>query len=240
MEFTSTAERCDCFKIRMEDLARFERNLRDCGFTEPPQLVKGRQVFGLSKELDDVWQLHIRGYEDGCLHSEVELRWIYAEHANEPSRPGHPWILDLLKKFRIEYSEREPPEGCLRIKLEPPKTLTEWKSLSANSFARALINSGLPRKLSIGELESFLENARLPFLTSIELKELLQVEKKDGKVRVGVNCPIYKVYNDWCEKSCISLVNSLLGNLKETVAFQRLHKRPESQSCLFEFYLPQG
>ncbi len=232
-------EYCACFRVQAEVLPQLEKNLREDGFTDPPQLVKERQIFGLSKELDDVWQLHIRGFEDGRLQAEVEVRWIYIEHASEPSRPGHRWLRSFLLKLGIPFRERNPAKNCLNPRLEPPQTLTEWKTLDVRSLAKFIVKDSLPVKLSVKDMMHFLK--QLPFMFSTAmLKKLLEFEIEDENLRIKVNCPIYKVYADWCESGCVSLVSSLVGNLNETVTFRRLCRRPESKTCQFEFCLPGG
>jgi len=235
------AEFCSCFKVQVEGLPQLERALRGCGFTEPPQLVKERQVFGLSKELDDVWQLHIRGFEDGCLQAEVEMRWVYIEHASGSSRSGHPWLRDLLLAFGIPFREGDPPKSCLNPSLEPPQTLTEWKTLGVESLAKFIVKDSFPAKLSVKELTSFLQRKRLPLVSSMaNLMRFLEFEVENGNLRIKVNCPIYRVYADWCERGCVSVISSLLGRLDEAVAFRRLCSRPESKVCLFEFHISGG
>jgi hypothetical protein len=235
------AEFCSCFKVQVEGLPQLERALRGCGFIEPPQLVKERQVFGLSKELDDVWQLHIRGFEDGCLQAEVEVRWVYIEHASEPSRSGHPCLRDLLLMLGIPFREGDSPKSCLNSSLEPPQTLTEWKTLGVESLAKFIVKDSSPAKLSVKDLASFLKGKRLPFVSSLtNLMRFLEFEVVGGNLRVKVNCPVYRVYADWCERGCVSLVDSLLGRLDETVVVRRLCSRPVSKVCLFEFHLPGG
>lgn len=238
---TAMAELCNCFKIQVEGLPQLEKALRGSGFTEPPQLVKERQVFGLSKELDDVWQLHIRGFGDGCLQAEVEVRWVYIEHASEPSRSGHPWLRDLLLMLGIPFREGDSPKSCLNSSLEPPQTLREWKTLGVESLAKFIVKDSFPAKLSVKELASFLQRKRLPLVSSLaNLMRFLEFEVVGGNLRIKVNCPIYRVYADWCEGGCISVISSLLGRLNETVAFRRLCSRPESKVCLFEFHISGG
>jgi hypothetical protein len=51
------------------------------GFRDTPlQIWKPEQVFGLVKPLDDVYEIHVRGYQDGTLDAEIEVSREYLEH----------------------------------------------------------------------------------------------------------------------------------------------------------------
>jgi len=226
---------CNCFEIQADILPRLERGLREVGFTEPPQLVMEQQVFGLSKELDDVWQLHIRGYENGRLQAEVEVKWIYIEHAKEPSRSGHPWLRNCLLKLGIPFRETAPPKDCLNPSLELPQSLTKWEDLSVESLVRSMVKGDLPAKHSINDLGSFFGKQWPLALSKSTLERFLEFEGADDCLRVKVNCPVYSVHADWCEGRCLSLVHYLLGFLGQDIVFRRLAKRPEGEACLFEF-----
>jgi hypothetical protein len=63
------------------DLEVVRRILLSEGFHEP--LLQGwreGQVFGLVKLLNELVEVHVRGYEDGTLDAEVELSREYLEH----------------------------------------------------------------------------------------------------------------------------------------------------------------
>jgi len=58
-----------------------KRILLSEGFYEPLlQKRKRGQVFGLIKPLNELVEVHVRGYEDGTLDAEVELSREYLEH----------------------------------------------------------------------------------------------------------------------------------------------------------------
>ena len=50
------------------------------------QKIKPGQVFGLIKKLDDVWEMHIRGFDNGNLEAEIEVSRDYLEHFDDKYR----------------------------------------------------------------------------------------------------------------------------------------------------------
>jgi len=51
------------------------------------QFWKPGQVFGLVKPLDDTYEIHVRGYQDGTLDAEIEVSREYLEHLIYGSYP---------------------------------------------------------------------------------------------------------------------------------------------------------
>jgi hypothetical protein len=93
----------------------------------PLQVWKPGQVFGLVKPLDDVYEVHVRGYQDGTLDAEIEVSREYLEHLIYGSSPYDHYLLEILKRHNIPHKVVKPIESAQK----PPKpaTLTPWKPL---------------------------------------------------------------------------------------------------------------
>jgi len=113
-------------------LERVKQTLMNEGFSDTLlQIVKPNQVFGLVMEIDDIWQMHVRGFEDGHLEPEIEVSKKYLEHLDPKFRHTKPAI-DVLTKILNRYSipyEITGEHEQLEWRIEPPNTLTEWQPL---------------------------------------------------------------------------------------------------------------
>jgi len=109
-------------------LDRVKEVLSEEGFRDTPlQVWKPGQVFGLVKPLDDVYEVHVRGYQDGTLDAEIEVSREYLEHLIYGSYPYDHYLLEILKKYNIPLKVVKPIESAQK----PPKpaTLIPWKPL---------------------------------------------------------------------------------------------------------------
>ena len=110
-------------------LKRVENALRSEGFKDTLlQIWKEGQVFGLVKKIDNVWEMHVRGFKDGHLEAEIEISRDYIEHLDDRfRRSAISELTEILDKYNIPYKV----VGNLKIesKLEPPSTLTPWKPI---------------------------------------------------------------------------------------------------------------
>jgi hypothetical protein len=98
------------------------------GFRDTPlQVWKPGQVFGLVKPLDDVNEVHVRGYQDGTLDAEIEVSREYLEHLVYGSYPYDHYFMEILKRHNIPHKVVKPIESAQK----PPKpaTLIPWKPL---------------------------------------------------------------------------------------------------------------
>jgi hypothetical protein len=111
------------------DLEVVRRILLSEGFYEP--LLQGwrkGQVFGLVKPLNELVEVHVRGYEDGTLDAEVELSREYLEHLWYGSKPYYGYLINILKRYNIPFSIVKPiPPGPTYI--EVPQNPIKWKPL---------------------------------------------------------------------------------------------------------------
>jgi hypothetical protein len=99
------------------------------GFTPPGlQELKPFQVFGLAKNFDGTWQLHVRGFREQqreWIESEIEPQWIYWEHLNPEHRTSAAAFMNqILNKYGIPFIPQWDQSYT------PPKTptqLTDWR-----------------------------------------------------------------------------------------------------------------
>jgi len=109
-------------------LDRVKEVLSGEGFRDTPlQVWKPGQVFGLVKPLDDVYEVHVRGYQDGTIDAEIEVSREYLEHLVYGSYPYDHYLLEILKKYNIPHKVAKPVESAQ--KLPKPATLIPWKPL---------------------------------------------------------------------------------------------------------------
>ncbi|MEJ2047803.1 MAG: hypothetical protein P8X92_07660 [Dehalococcoidia bacterium] len=95
------------------------------------QVRQSGQVFGLVKKLDNIWQMHVRGFNDERLEAEIEVSNDYFEHLDENyRRDATPELRQILDAYQIPYQSKGslPQMG---ITLDPPNQLTPWKPLVA-------------------------------------------------------------------------------------------------------------
>lgn len=94
------------------------------------QIVKPGQVFGLVKRLSPEWEMHVRGFENGVLESEIEVSRDYFEHLDDRfCKDATSELVDLLERYGIPYRlDGTLPQ--IAVKLEAPKTLTPWKPVA--------------------------------------------------------------------------------------------------------------
>jgi hypothetical protein len=111
------------------DLEVVRRILLSEGFHEP--LLQGwreGQVFGLVKPLNELVEVHVRGYKDGTLDAEVELSREYLEHLWYGSKPYYGYLIDILRRYNIPFSIVKPiPPDPLYIVV--PQNPIKWKPL---------------------------------------------------------------------------------------------------------------
>jgi hypothetical protein len=111
------------------DLEVVRRILLSEGFHEPLlQGWRGGQVFGLVKPLNELVEVHVRGYKDGTLDAEVELSRKYLEHLLYRSKPYYGYLIGILKRYNIPFSivKPIPPDPTY---IEVPQNPIKWKHL---------------------------------------------------------------------------------------------------------------
>lgn len=93
------------------------------------QTMKPGQVFGLVRKLDNVWEMHVRGFSDGLLESEIEISRDYLEHFNQRyRRDATSELMEILEAYQIPCTiTGSLPQ--MTVELYPPKKLTPWKPI---------------------------------------------------------------------------------------------------------------
>lgn len=95
------------------------------------QTVKRGQVFGLVKKVESIWEMHVRGFNDGRLEAEIEISRDYFEHLDDKyRRDATPELIQILDAYQIPYQlNGELPQ--MAVTLNPPEKLTPWKPVVA-------------------------------------------------------------------------------------------------------------
>lgn len=119
--------------IRRE-LTRVEEILEAEGFIDPGILQnhKDGQIFGLVKDLDETWQMHVRGYKGGGLEAEIEVSRWHLEHLQDgPTirRPACQELRGILDRYGIYYTTNSTL-SYQNETLQTPATLTDWRPLA--------------------------------------------------------------------------------------------------------------
>jgi len=122
-------------KIFVDDMNIIREILMHEGFVDPSPLQTWRQgqVFGLIKRVAKDLEMHVRGYEDFTVDSEVELSREYLEHPYD-CKPFYEPLLEILHRYGIPFTLTRPlPKDPHSIAI--PKNKTPWKPLVAIGVA---------------------------------------------------------------------------------------------------------
>lgn len=86
------------------DMNEVKNILLKGGFHDPAllQVQKEGQIFGLVRKVNDLLEIHVRGYNDSTLESEIELSREYLEHPYD-HEPYYGPLLDILRRYKIPY-----------------------------------------------------------------------------------------------------------------------------------------
>ena len=99
------------------------------------------QVWNLEREWGRYWTIHVRGFEDGLVVSEVEPRRIYIEHPFYTHPVDSDWLAPLLEREGIGYEVVEVVRQGAR---ELPKALHDWRRVvTAGGLAALLVGVGV-------------------------------------------------------------------------------------------------
>ncbi|AKA74650.1 hypothetical protein SULI_12790 [Saccharolobus solfataricus] len=133
-------------KNKIEDVVN---SLKTSGFHEEKlEFYKGEK-FSLAMKFYDIWELHIRIYEDGFIDAHFEVSRDYLEHLNYATIPS---IYEPFEFYRSAYNNLHIFDGVAKkwikevrsnylVTLNPPKALTPWKPISV--IAGALAGIGI-------------------------------------------------------------------------------------------------
>ena len=86
-------------------------------------------------------------------------------------------------------------------------------------------------KIERSDLEGLKVSLENLLSKSMEFK----AEMDDGRLRTVSDYSIHSLYEEWCEKGCISMIESFAHTINRKVEVKRVHRKPEKDRCEFEF-----
>jgi len=123
--------------------------LKSSGF-EPVSLefYKGEE-YSLSMKIGNIWELHVRIYQNGLVDGHIEVSSDYFEHLQHPTIPS---IFEVFEFYRTAYDKlhifdsvsgkwiKEVRTLC-KVTLNPPNSLIQWEPVAV--VGGALITIGI-------------------------------------------------------------------------------------------------
>ncbi len=188
-------ERMLAIVIPREKVWSFASFLYDRGFSEATPAWNQGEEFGLSRIIDDPWEIHIRIYRNGRIFPHVEVRRDYFQHLDEKYIwPVYYEAMKYVDEFTDEHGlfylkTKKWVTGIVtkaKSRLIGPDGLTEWKpvvSFVSGLAAGALLVYGLSKLFeSLAEPPRMI--AKLPVRKS---SDSLFVEiPKDVAEKIGI------------------------------------------------------
>jgi hypothetical protein len=112
--------------------------LKSSGFKEVSlEFIKGEK-YSLSMKIYNIWELHVRIYQDGFIDGHFEVSRDYLEHLQYPTIPS---IYEVFDFYRTAYDKlhifdsiagkwiKEVRTQYL-VTLNPPRSLTPWEPIA--------------------------------------------------------------------------------------------------------------
>ena len=112
--------------------------LKSSGFKEVSlEFTKGEK-YSLSMKIYNIWELHVRIYQDGFIDGHFEVSRDYLEHLQYPTIPS---IYEVFDFYRTAYDKlhifdsiagkwiKEVRTHYL-VTLNPPRSLTPWEPIA--------------------------------------------------------------------------------------------------------------
>lgn len=133
--------------------------LRKDGFRDAwPAWNKG-EAYGLSKVVDEPWEMHVRLYSDGSIYSHIEIQRDYFEHLD--TRFTWPLIDEITRYLQratdaymiVHTRSRQMVKRIIskvKIRITPPLSRTEWKPVAevvGIIAATAIVSYGIAKLL---------------------------------------------------------------------------------------------
>ena len=130
-------------------------NLENNGFSDAVPSWNQGEKYGLSKVMNNTWELHMRIFANGHIFPHIEVRRDYFEHLDE----NYIWpvydeavnlvsgVTDAIATLHIKTNQwvRRIVTKA-QVTLSPPSNLTEWKPVAyfgAGVAAGALLTVGI-------------------------------------------------------------------------------------------------
>ncbi len=123
-----------CGYVEKEQVDAVRDRLHEVGFKEAVPATQEGEKYGLSLDIGNHWELHLRIFPDGSLESHVEVSREYFEHLGdnrifvvyEPFQYLFPkWPAHLF--YRPAKMEIASVEENFEVKIPAPTSFTPWK-----------------------------------------------------------------------------------------------------------------
>ncbi|MQL56132.1 hypothetical protein [Acidianus ambivalens] len=112
--------------------------LRNSGFKDVNLKSNKGEKFYLSMKIYNVWELHVRIYDDGFIDGHFELSRDYLEYQQYQTIPS---IYEVFDFYRIAYDKLHIYDAIAKkwikevrtqylVTLNPPKSLTQWEPIA--------------------------------------------------------------------------------------------------------------
>ncbi len=119
------------------------------GFTKPEIAIPEGEIFGLSKLIDNMWELHIRVFNQGIVQSHIEINRKYFQHLGNTriftAYEAYNFYKGAFSKLYLKYVPENTfiknVTGNFKISLPAPSGLTPWKPVIAVAGIAAILGS---------------------------------------------------------------------------------------------------
>ncbi|MDT7886723.1 MAG: hypothetical protein RQ968_05060 [Thermoproteota archaeon] len=131
-------------KNRLEDVVNA---LKSSGFKDVGlEFYKGEK-YSLSMKIYNIWELHVRIYQDGFIDSHFEVSRDYFEHLQYPTIPS---IYEAFDFYRTAYNKLHIFDNVAKkwikeirnhylVTLNSPRSLTPWEPIVVTVGALSVI-----------------------------------------------------------------------------------------------------
>ncbi|QRF76164.1 hypothetical protein Thermo_01681 [Thermoplasmatales archaeon] len=138
--------------IPPEKLSEVKDYLLSTGFKIPGMALPQGEVFGLTRSLDPILELHIRAFPDGRIQSHVEVKREFFEHLGGQSRiyvvyEAYQFYRPVVNEFYLRYISSNSYVTSIiqnfNVSIPAPSKVTPWKPIVMGIGMAAIIGLAL-------------------------------------------------------------------------------------------------
>lgn len=131
-------------KNKIEDVKNY---LLNSGFKVPELAYPEGEIFGLTRSLDQIWELHIRGFKDGRIIPHVEVNRKFFEHLGDHrlyvAYEAYQFYRPVVNEFYLRYiPDKSYVTSIIEnfdVSIPTPSKITPWKPVVAGLGIAAII-----------------------------------------------------------------------------------------------------